>query len=177
MMKTILKSVILLTLCFVSLTGCSNMQDDVEETADRFSGEVEIMWDDVKDEFNKIEQDITGNGDNALVEEDISNLTTTIKNGYEKIKNGITQDNQEEAKKVYEAAVKLEYIKNNSQVELNDEEEEILELGEKTKTLMKHYYGQSEGNYSEAVSDVEERLDKLNDFTDEKWTELNNKLK
>ena len=42
---------------------------------------------------------------------------------------------------------------------------------------MKHYYGQGEGSYNEALADVKERLDQLNDFSDEKWTELNNKLK
>ena len=164
-MKIVLKSLLMLSLCFISLTGCSTVKDDVEETADRFSGNVEIMWDDVKDELNQIEQ------------EDVSALVTTIKDGYDKIKDGITQDNQEEAKKVYEAAVKLEYIKNNTAAKLDDDEEKILELGEKMKTLMKHYYGQGEDSYNEALADVKERLDQLNDFSDEKWTELNNKLK
>lgn len=176
-MKTILKPFIMMMLCFVSLTGCSQVKNDVEETADRFTGKVEIMWDDVKDEFDQIEQDITGNDEFMnSTSEDIRNLTTTIKDGYEKIKDGITQDNQEEAKKVYEAATKLEYIKKNSQVQFSDEEKEILELGEKTKVLLKHYYGNGEGNFSEAVEDVKERLDKLNDFSDEKWQELKNKL-
>ena len=177
-MKIVLKSLLMLSLCFISLTGCSTVKDDVEETADRFSGNVEIMWDDVKDELNQIEQDITGNSDNDLLEqEDVSVLVTTIKDGYDKIRDGITQDNQEEAKKVYEAAVKLEDMKNNTAAKLDDDEEKILELGEKMKTLMKHYYGQGEGSYNEALADVKERLDQLNDFSDEKWTELNNKLK
>lgn len=41
-------------------------------------------------------------------------LTQTILDGYDKIKEGITQDNQEEAKKVYEAASRLEYIEKNT---------------------------------------------------------------
>ena len=74
-MKIVLKSLLMLSLCFISLTGCSTVKDDVEETADRFSGNVEIMWDDVKDELNQIEQDITGNSDNDLLEqEDVSVL-------------------------------------------------------------------------------------------------------
>ena len=67
---------------------------------------VEIAWDDVKDDFDQIDQDV----ENDTSKQDVKALTQTILDGYDKIKEGITQDNQEEAKKIYEAASRLEYI-------------------------------------------------------------------
>lgn len=177
-MKKILQTFFLLSLCMVALTGCSQLKDDVEETADEFTGDVKILWNDVKDEFDQIEDSVENNEDymTNLTKEDIVSLTTTIKEGYEKIKDGVTEDNHEEAKKVYEAASKLEYIKNNANEKWDDDEEKILELGEKTKELLKHYYGQKDGNYAEAKEDVEERLNKLESFSDEQWDNLKNKI-
>lgn len=177
-MKKILQTFFLLSLCIVALTGCSQLRDDVEDTADEFTGDVKILWNDVKDEFDQIEDSVENNEDymTNLTKEDIVSLTTTIKEGYEKIKDGVTEDNHEEAKKVYEAASKLEYIKNNANEKWDDDEEKILELGEKTKELLKHYYGQKDGNYSEAKEDVEERLNKLESFSDEQWDNLKNKI-
>ena len=53
-------------------------------------------------------------------------MTQTILDGYDKIKEGITQDNQEEAKKVYAAASRLEYIEKNTDQKLSSEEKENL---------------------------------------------------
>ncbi len=177
-MKKILQTFFLLSLCIVALTGCSQLKDDVEETADEFTGEVKIMWDDVKDEFDQIDDNVENNEDymTNLTKEDIVSLTTTIKDGYAKIKDGVTEDNHEEAKKVYEAASKLEYIKNNASEQWDDDEEDILELGEKTKELLKHYYGQKDGSFTEAKEDMEEHLNKLDSFSDEQWENLRNKI-
>lgn len=93
-----------------------------------------------------------------------------------KIKEGITQDNQEEAKKVYAAASRLEYIEKNTDQKLSSEEKEILELGKKTKTLMMYYYGNGEGVFQDAVDDVENGIDRVKNFTEEKWNDFKDKL-
>lgn len=182
-MKKYLKTLFLISLCCVTLTGCSrnrtnDNENDTSGNNGQFGGDIAIMWDDVKDDFDKINDDVENNTDylNSLTKDDITSLTTTIQNGYEKIKNGVTEDNQEEAKKVYEAAAKLEYLAKKGKDKLTDEEKEVLELGEKTKALMMHYYGNGEGNYNDAVDDVESAFDRVKNFTDDKWEELKSKF-
>ena len=140
-MKRYIITLILLITCTFTLTGCRNQTTD-----SGFKGNVEIAWDDVKDDFDQIDQDV----ENDTSKQDVKALTQTILDGYDKIKEGITQDNQEEAK--------------------------ILELGKKTKTLMMHYYGNGEGIFQDAVDDVENGIDRVKNFTEEKWNDFKDKL-
>ena len=166
-MKRYIITLILLITCTFTLTGCRNQTTD-----SGFKGNVEIAWDDVKDDFDQIDQDV----ENDTSKQDVKALTQTILDGYDKIKEGITQDNQEEAKKVYEAASRLEYIEKNTDQKLSNEEKEILELGKKTKTLMMYYYGNGEGVFQDAVDDVENGIDHVKNFTEEKWNDFKDKL-
>ena len=166
-MKRYIITLILLITCTFTLTGCRNQTTD-----SGFKGNVEIAWDDVKDDFDQIDQDV----ENDTSKQDVKALTQTILDGYDKIKEGITQDNQEEAKKVYEAASRLEYIEKNTGQKLSSEEKEILELGKKTKTLMMYYYGNGEGVFQDAVDDVENGIDRVKNFTEEKWNDFKDKL-
>ena len=172
-MKKIIIYLFLMIFAF-TLTGCRQ----VDKTANNFKGDIEIAWDDVKDDFNDIDQNIKK--DTTYVSnikgDDIQELTKTIQEGYDKIKGGVTQDNQEEAKKIYEAASRLEYIEKNTDQKLSNEEKEILELGKKTKTLMMHYYGNGEGVFQDAVDDVENGIDRVKNFTEEKWNDFKDKL-
>ena len=181
-MKRYIITLILLITCTFTLTGCRNQTTD-----SGFKGNVEIAWDDVKDDFDQIDQDV----ENDTSKQDVKALTQTILDGYDKIKEGITQDNQEEAKKVYAAASRLEYIEKNTDQKKDQvflyikdeiekissaEEKEILELGKKTKTLMMHYYGNGEGIFQDAVDDVENGIDRVKNFTEEKWNDFKDKL-
>ena len=166
-MKRYIITLILLITCTFTLTGCRNKTTD-----SGFKENVEIAWDDVKDDFDQIDQDV----ENDTSKQDVKALTQTILDGYDKIKEGITQDNQEEAKKVYEAASRLEYIEKNTDQKLSNEEKEILELGKKTKTLMMYYYGNGEGVFQDAVDDVENGIDRVKNFTEEKWNDFKDKL-
>lgn len=166
-MKRYIITLILLITCTFTLTGCRNKTTD-----SGFKENVEIAWDDVKDDFDQIDQDV----ENDTSKQDVKALTQTILDGYDKIKEGITQDNQEEAKKVYEAASRLEYIEKNTDQKLSSEEKEILELGKKTKTLMMYYYGNGEGVFQDAVDDVENGIDRVKSFTEEKWNDFKDKL-
>ena len=172
-MKKLIIYLFLMIFAF-TLTGCRQ----VDKTANNFKGDIEIAWDDVKDDFNDIDQNIKK--DTTYVSnikgDDIQELTKTIQEGYDKIKGGVTQDNQEEAKKVYAAASRLEYIEKNTDQKLSSEEKEILELGKKTKTLMMHYYGNGEGIFQDAVDDVENGIDRVKNFTEEKWNDFKDKL-
>ena len=80
-------------------------------------------------QLGQIDQDV----ENDTSKQDVKALTQTILDGYDKIKEGITQDNQEEAKKVYAAASRLEYIEKNTDQKLSSEEKEILELAKWAK--------------------------------------------
>ena len=144
-MKRYIITLILLITCTFTLTGCRNQTTD-----SGFKENVEIAWDDVKDDFDQIDQDV----ENDTSKQDVKALTQTILDGYDKIKEGITQDNQEEAKKVYEAASRLEYIEKNTDQKLSSEEKEILD---EAKAIEQEAYNQLRG---EAEIDAKHQLDK-----------------
>ena len=127
-MKRYIITLILLITCTFTLTGCRNQTTD-----SGFKENVEIAWDDVKDDFDQIDQDV----ENDTSKQDVKALTQTILDGYDKIKEGITQDNQEEAKKVYEAASRLEYIEKNTDQKLSSEEKEAIDKAINTNNLIK----------------------------------------
>ena len=52
-MKRYIITLILLITCTFTLTGCRNQTTD-----SGFKGNVEIAWDDVKDDFDQIDQDV-----------------------------------------------------------------------------------------------------------------------
>lgn len=172
-MKTKILTILCLIITIINLTGCKT----IDKTTNEFTGKVEIAWEDVKSDFSNIANNITNDTTlNNPTSDNLKQLTQTIQTGYEKIKNGITKDNNEEAKKVYEAASKLEYIENNAR-NINDEERKALELGKKAKQLVMHYYGNGEGNYNDIVNDFNNRLNTVKSFTDEKWNTLIEHLK
>lgn len=172
-MKTKILTILCLIITIINLTGCKT----IDKTTNEFTGKVEIAWEDVKSDFSNITSNITKDTTlNNPTSDNLKQLTQTIQTGYEKIKNGVTKDNNEEAKKVYEAASKLEYIENNAR-NINDEERKALELGKKAKQLVMHYYGNGEGNYNDIVNDFNDRLNTIKSFTDEKWNTLIEHLK
>ena len=162
-MKRHIITLILLITCTFTLTGCRNQTTD-----SGFKENVEIAWDDVKDDFDQIDQDV----ENDTSKQDVKALTQTILDGYDKIKEGITQDNQEEAKKIYEAASRLQYIEENTDKKLTEEQKQVLELGKSMKTLMMHYYGNGDGDYDGAVDDVEQGLENIKGYTEDKWNDF-----
>ena len=162
-MKRYIITLILLITCTFTLTGCRNQTTD-----SGFKENVEIAWDDVKDDFDQIDQDV----ENDTSKQDVKALTQTILDGYDKIKEGITQDNQEEAKKIYEAASRLQYIEENTDKKLTEEQKQVLELGKSMKTLMMHYYGNGDGDYDGAVDDVEQGLENIKGYTEDKWNDF-----
>ena len=72
-----------------------------------FGGAINYAWSDVADEFGKVEDDI--NPDSAS-KDDIRGLVSTISDNYDKVKNGVYDNNKDAAKKMYEAGNKLETI-------------------------------------------------------------------
>ena len=187
-MKKTLKTLILITLCCLSLTGCR--RDDTTNTngttdnnnttnqTDNNDGDLGVIWDDVKDEFDKITDDAKNSIDSLenLSKDDIKKLTTTIQEGYDKIKNGITKDNQDEARKVYEAASKLDYLKEKYENKLTDEEEDLLEVGDEAKELIMYYYGRYDDDYDDVKTDLENHLQNIKNYSDDKWNTLIDKL-
>lgn len=93
-----------------------------------------------------------------------------------KLKKELLKIIKKKLKKFNEAASRLEYIEKNTDQKLSSEEKEILELGKKTKTLMMYYYGNGEGVFQDAVDDVENGIDRVKKFTEEKWNAFKDKL-
>lgn len=161
------KIILSLFLAIFTFTGCRQ----VDTT---FKGKVEIAYEEVKDDFNNIDEKVEKETNDVknISGEDLQELTQTIQEGYEKIKEGITKENQEEAKKVYEAATRLHYIEEHINKKLTDQQKNVLGLGKNMKTLMMHYYGKGKGDYNQAVENVEQGLKNVKNYSEDQWEHL-----
>ena len=68
-MKRYIITLILLITCTFTLTGCRNQTTD-----SGFKGNVEIAWDDVKDDFDQIDQDV----ENDTSKQDSGNFNSVL---------------------------------------------------------------------------------------------------
>lgn len=184
-MKKFVKLTISLIVITVILSGCG--KDKVNDTdinqnkrnsnsVEGFDGNINTSWDEVNDEYNAIEIEAKREIDSLdnITADDIKNLTNTIRNKYEIVKNGITDENEEDAKELYKASIKLQELlkKDGTPVE-----HEITHLAENAEELVKHYYGEADRNFNDVVNDFENGLDNIKDYTIDKWNELLDLLK
>lgn len=116
-----------------------------------FGGAINYAWSDVADEFGKVENDI--NPDSAS-KDDIRGLVSTISNNYDKVKNGVDDNNKDAAKKMYEAGHRLEVIGKGKTADEN-----LSKLGSDTKAMVKHYYGEGNEDFDKVSKRFEGELE------------------
>ena len=116
-----------------------------------FGGAINYAWSDVADEFGKVENDI--NLDSAS-KDDIRGLVSTISDNYDKVKNGVYDNNKDAAKKMYEAGNKLEAIGKGKTADEN-----LSKLGSDTKAMVKHYFGEGNEHFDKVSKRFEGELE------------------
>lgn len=57
-------------------------------------------------------------------------------------------------------------------IKIDRRTKQVLELGKSMKTLMMHYYGNGDGDYDGAVDDVEQGLENIKGYTENKWNDF-----
>ena len=174
---TVALSIFLLT---ITLTGCGNKVDDTDinddNTVKRFRGNINTSWDEVEDDYNAIElearEEVRNNKN--ITTDDIRNLTNTIQTKYQIIRNGITDDNEDDAKELYRSSIKLQEIakKDDKRVQ-----HEVTTLAENAEAMVKQFYGEAEDDFDDLKEDFENGIDNIKNYTIDKWQEFMDLLK
>ena len=179
-----MKKFFIITISFLTITlvlsGCGNNKvndtdiDDerqMNNSVEGFNGEINSSWAEVEDEYNALEIEAKREVDEMddITKNDIKELTDTIRTKYEVVKNGINENNKEDAKELYKASIKLQEIAKKDGTRVNHE---ITTLAENGEALIKHYYGEADRNYSDVLDEFKDVLDNIKDYTDEKWNEF-----
>lgn len=116
-----------------------------------FGGAIKYAWSDVADEFNKIDNDASPD---SATKDDIRGLVATISDNYDKVKNGVDDNNKDAAKKMYEAAHRLEVIGKGKTADEN-----LSKLGSDAKAMVKHYYGEGNEDFDKVSERFESELE------------------
>lgn len=190
-MKKYLAVILALVLSVTCFAACSKEQIQEEETKiseeesvissevnteiEKFDGKIEILWDDIKEEYEKLETEAETEVENVaeVTKEDAQKLVTTIENDYDVIKDGISNDEKEVAKEFYKAAHKLDVIADKAE---GDVKEEIEKLAETSKELVKHLHGEAERDYNVVKQEFETALQKVKTFGEDEWTSFVDKF-
>jgi len=183
-MKKILTITFSILISLVLLTGCNNKVDDTDindeekqnESIQGFDGNINTSWDEVSDDYNAIElearEEVRNN--NNITTDDVKTLTNTIDTKYTTIRNGITSDNEDDAKELYRASIKLQEIakKNGTRVD-----HEVTTLAENGEAMVKHFYGEAENSFDDLKNDFENGLESIKNYTEDKWQDFMDLLK
>ena len=183
-MKKYLTIIFSILFTIILLTGCNNKVDDtdidnedeIEESTQGFDGDIDISWDEVSDEYNAIEleaREEVRNNDN-ITADDVRELANTIQTKYTTIRNGITSDNENDAKELYKASIKLQEIANKNGTRA---QHEVTNLAENGEAMVKQLYGEAEDNFDDLKEDFENGLESIKDYTLDKWQDFIDLLK
>ena len=178
---TITFSILLIT---ILLTGCNKKVDDtdidednkIENSVRGFTGEINTSWDEVEEDYDNIELEAKREvaDMNNITTNDIRELTNIIQTKYATVKNGITADNENDAKELYKASIKLQEIAKKDGTRVNHE---ITTLAENAEALVKHYYGKADKDFNSVKDDFESGLENIKDYAEDKWQEFVDLLK
>lgn len=179
-----MKKFFILTISFLAvtliLTGCgkgkvndTDIDDDMQmnDSVEGFDGKINTSWDEVEDDYNALEIEAKREADEMddVTSTDVKELTDTIRSKYQSVKNGITDENEEDAKELYKSAIKLREI---AKKDGNRVDHEITTMSENAIELVKHYYGETNRNFNDVVDEFENTLDNIKDYTEDKWNEF-----
>ena len=70
----------------------------------------------------------------------------------------------------------MDYLKEKYENKLTDEEEDLLEVGDEAKELIMYYYGRYDDDYDDVKTDLENHLQNIKNYSDDKWNTLIDKL-
>lgn len=178
-MKKFLKLTFAFLFVAVLLVGCGNTnnvddeieEDDVTDDVELFNGDIKKSWNDVSNDYDIIDTEVKNEitEDHKITKEEIQGLVTTIENKSQTLKDGITDDNEKDAKDLYRAAAKIEAI---AKVDGKAVDHEIVALSRNAKALVKHYYGEAEDDFTTVSDDFKTGINKIKNYTEDEWNKF-----
>ena len=183
-----MKKIFTLSVLFVSIilltSGCMDKKVDSTDIAENeknnevelFDGDITTFWNDVKSDYDEIELEAQREVENMenIETDDIKKLEKTIENNYKKLKNGINDENEKDAKELYKAASKIEILSKKDGISVKHE---LVNLSKDSKKLVRHYYGEADEDYSTVKNRFEQVIDNIKDYTEDKWQEFINMIR
>lgn len=135
-----------------------------------------LSWDSVVEQIETVEQNAKDSltSLSKLAEAELDQYKHTIIDNYELIKDGITEETNDIAKQMYEAAIKLEaYTKKIS----NEESEKVKEFAKHAQSFIKQCYGKVLDEEEALVQDFADDVASAKKWTQSTWNEITKDLK
>ena len=158
------------------LDGIDNIQNWADEQWNTVEKKARLTWDSVMEQIENVEQDAKDSltSLSTLAETELEEYKHTIIDNYELIKDGITEDTNEIAKQMYEAAVKLEaYTRKIS----NDEAKKVEEFAKHAQSYIKQCYGKILDDEEKLTQDFIDDVAGAKKWTQSTWNEITKDLK
>lgn len=152
-------------------TNINNADIDEDNNYEMFNGSIDKSWDEVKDDYEAIELEAKREVGkmNDITLDDIKSLENTIEQKYQNIKNGINDETEDDAKELYKAAIKIEEISKRNNKNVNHE---LITLSQDSKSLIKHYYGEANDDFTNVKNSFESGIENIKNYTEDKWQEF-----
>lgn len=153
-----------------------NTESKTEETVKGFDGKVNFKWDEVSEDYERLETEAEDELDKTseFTRERVEEMAQKVEKGLKELENGITKDNKEVAYEVYKNAHKLEIL---AKKDKDNSDNDFLKLAKDTKAIIKQYHGEAEEDFEGLFSRIGENIDNIKNYTDDKWNEFLDMLK
>lgn len=156
-----------------TINDIASWGDDQWSTVEK---QAKILWESVEKTFVEIEskakKDLTSFMD--IAETELDDLKHVIIDNYELVKDGITESNDEIAKKMYSAAIKLEqYTRKIS----TDKADAVWQFAKDTESFIKSCYGKVLEGTEEFKMNYDEEIAAAKKWTQSTWNEVTRELK
>ena len=134
-----------------------------------------IDWNDIKDEYDLLEEEIDDSiKPKEVTEIDLDDLKHDILDNYQEIETGITSENEEYAKQIYIAAYKLSLYTNR----INDEKAKTVnEFANATMIFVKENYLNNDVEETIDNSTYKQYIEDASKWTQSTWNEITKYLK
>ena len=155
------------------ISDISNWADDQWSTVEK---KALILWDSVSSKINEIEEnakdDLTSF--NKLTETELEELKHTVIDNYELIKDGVTEDTNNVAQQIYEAATKLQLYTKRI---YSDEADKVYYFAKDAQSYVKECYGKVLDEEEAFKQNFEDDIAQAKKWTQSTWNEITKELK
>lgn len=138
--------------------------------------QAKILWESVAKTFEDIEDKVKDNltSFSDIAETELEDLKHTIIDNYELVKDGITENNEDIAKGIYSAAIKLEQYTRKISTEKADA---VWQFAKDTQSFIKSCYGKVLEESEALKMNYDEEIATAKKWTQSTWNEITRELK
>lgn len=161
----------------------SKIQNEIQEISswadeewNSVSKKIKVNWEDVAAKIEEIDAEARENVESygEVLETTLDDLKHTIVDNYDLIKDGVTEDTNEIAQKMYSAAVQLEVYTKRI---YSDEADKVYYFAKDCELFIKEKYGKVLDETEEFKNDFTEEIEAAKKWTQSTWNVITAQLK